>query len=231
MSVIAESVSTSVASFADVVKRLGDIPLDRILSRPYPGSATEEDVIECKAKTGRLCELVDGVLVEKAVGYYEDRLGSVLIYFLEFFFGDQWLSGFVLGAAGMMRTEEVQVRMPDVAFYSWQQFPGRKLPPGQILDRRPELAVEILSPKNTRAEMDRKRREYFSGGTKIVWQVYPKTKTVHVYTSITKYTELGEDDTLDGGTVLPGFTLSIRRWFERMRDSDLADIEPPIQLS
>ena len=214
MSVIAEPVLTTVPTFEEVVRRLGDIPLDRILARPYPGSATEEDVIECKAKTGRLCELVDGILVEKAMGYYEDRLGIVLAAFLELFYGDN-APGIVLGATGMMRTDEVQVRMPDVAFYSWDQFPGRILPPGQILDRRPELAVEILSPKNTRAEMDRKRREYFNGGTKIVWQVYPKTKTVRVYTSITKYTELGADDTLDGGAVLPGFSLSIRRWFER----------------
>jgi Uma2 family endonuclease len=214
MSVLSPPASTTVRTLEDVVHRLGDIPLDRILSHPYPGSATEQDVIECEEKTGRLCELVDGVLVEKAVGYYEDRLGSVLIYFFEMFIGDNG-PGMVLGAAGMIRTEEVQVRMPDVAFYAWDHFPGRLLPPGAILDLRPDLAVEVLSPKNTRAEMDRKRREYFGGGTKLVWQVYPKTAKVRVYTSIDQYTELSEDDTLDGGTVLPGFTLSIRRWFER----------------
>ncbi len=211
MSAIADPNPTTVPTFADVVRRLGDIPLERILSQPYPGSATEQDVIEC----GLLCELVDGVLVEKATGYYEDRLGVVLIFFLETFIGENG-PGIVLCAAGMIRTEEIQVRMPDVAYISWDHFPGRLLPPGQILDLRPDLAVEILSPNNTRAELDRKRREYFDGGTKLVWQVYPTTRRVRVCTAVDEFTELGEDDTLDGGTVLlPGFTLSIRRWFDR----------------
>jgi Uma2 family endonuclease len=214
MSAIVSPEATTVLTLADVVRRLGDISLDRILMRPYPGSATEEDVIECEARNGCLCELVDGVLVEKAVGYYEDRLGVVLAFFLEVFIGDNG-PGIVLGAAGMIRTEEVQVRMPDIAYFSWAHFPNRVLPRGQILDLRPDLAVEILSPRNTRAEMDRKRREYFDGGTKIVWQVYPRTRTVRVYTSVDEFTELGENDTLDGAPVLPGFTLSIRRWFER----------------
>ena len=161
----------------------------------------------------RLCELVDGVLVEKAMGYYEDRLGSVLIFFLELFIGDNG-PGFCLAHAGMIRTDEVQVRMPDVAYFAWAHFANRTLPSGQILDLRPDLAVEILSPKNTRAEMDRKRREYFDGGTKLVWQVYPRTHVVRVYTAVDEFTELGENDTLDGGPVLPGFTLPVRRWFE-----------------
>ena len=64
---------------AELLKRLGDIPPSRIRLQPPPGTATEKDVIAAEAKTGRLCELVDGVLVEKAMGYYEDLLGCVLI--------------------------------------------------------------------------------------------------------------------------------------------------------
>ena len=203
-----------IETLADIIHRLGDVPLDRILFCPFPGSATDQDAIECEAKTGLLCELVDGVLVEKAVGYYEDRLGTLLIHFLEMFIGEIG-PGFVLGAAGMIRTDAVQMRMPDVAYFSWEHFPGRLLPAVQILDMRPDIAVEILSPKNTRAEMERKRREYFGGGTKLVWQVYPETTRVRVYVNVDQYTELGADDTLDGGEVLPGFTLSIRNWFER----------------
>ena len=214
MPVVAEVGPTTVDTFAEVVRRLGGVPLERIRARPAPGTATEEDVLACEAQYGCLCELVDGVLVEKAMGYYEDRLGLVLGVFFEQHIGDNG-PGFVLGAAGMIRTDEVQVRMPDVAYFSWDHFPNRTLPPGQILDRRPDLAVEILSPSNTKAEMERKHREYFGGGTKLVWQVYPKTRRVRVYTAVDQYTELGEDDTLDGGAGLPGFSLPIRRWFER----------------
>jgi Uma2 family endonuclease len=196
----------------ELLQRLGDIPPSRILLRPFPGTATEQDVIEAEAR-GKLCELVDGVLVEKAVGYYEDLLGSVLIELLGPFIREHGL-GFVLGAAGMMRPQPGFVRMPDVAFYSWSKFPNRRLPRGQILDHTPDLAVEVLSPSNTEKEMDRKRGEYFSGGAHLVWQVYPPMQRVRVYTAADQFEEFGEDEILTGGAVLPGFTLSVRRWFE-----------------
>ena len=115
----------------------------------------------------------------------------------------------------MVRVEPGQIRMPDVAFVSWSHFPGRMLPAGGILDVTPDLAVEVISPTNTRREMARKRREYFAGGAKLVWQVYPKTQTVEVYTDADTFTTLGEADTLTGDPVLPGFTLPIKRWFDR----------------
>ena len=65
----------------------------------------------------------------------------------------------------------------------------------------------------------RKRREYFAGGTRLVWQVYPATRRVRVYTTVDAFVELTEDDTLEGDPVLPGFTLSVRRWFERAGQS------------
>jgi Uma2 family endonuclease len=111
--------------------------------------------------------------------------------------------------------EPGQVRLPDVCFFAWEKFPNRLLPRGAILDRRPDLAVEILSPSNTRAEMARKRREYFAGGARLIWEVNPETRRVRVYTDADTFTELGEEETLDGGPVLPGFSLPIRRWFER----------------
>jgi hypothetical protein len=62
-------------SLADLVERLGGIPLDRIRMRPPPGTATEEDVLAAlEAPRKRICELIDGVLVEKAMGYSESVL-------------------------------------------------------------------------------------------------------------------------------------------------------------
>ena len=204
----------AIETLADLLHRLGDIPLERIRFRPYPGTATEQDVIEAEARTDRLCELVDGVLVEKAMGYYESRLAIVLAFFLETYLESSAL-GIVLGADGMTRMEPGLVRMPDVAFHSWAHFPNRLLPPGSFVEQAPDLAVEILSPSNTKREMDRKRAEYFAGGGLLVWQVYPPSRRVRVYTSVDAFVELTEEDALDGGAVLPGFTLSIRRWFER----------------
>jgi hypothetical protein len=76
--------------------RVGELPPERIRMAPYPGRATEQDVIQAnESKLGRLCELVDGVLVEKAMDYYESRLASVLIWFIETFLNDHDL-GFSL---------------------------------------------------------------------------------------------------------------------------------------
>jgi Uma2 family endonuclease len=198
----------------DLLKRLGDVPPGRVRLHPPPGTATEEDVIEAEARTGRLCELVDGTLVEKAMGYYESRLAVVLGAFLEVFLEGHDL-GIVLGADALVRMQPRQVLLPDLSFFSWDQFPDRVLPRQAILDRRPDLAVEILSPSNTPAEMARKRREYFAGGARLVWEVNPETRRVRVYTGPDAFTEVGEEGLLDGGPVLPGFVLPVRRWFER----------------
>jgi Uma2 family endonuclease len=83
-----------------------------------------------------------------------------------------------------------------------------------IPDWVPNLVAEVLSPGNTVDEMDRKLREYFDAGVQLVWYIDPRNRTVRVYTSYDDFTTLTEGDELDGGSVLPGFRLSIRELFE-----------------
>src|ERR1043166_1107295 len=99
---------------ADLIEDLEGIPPSRILLHPTPGTATEKDVIEAEARTNRLCELWDGVLVEKPMGFYESRLAVILAHFLEDFLELNDL-GFVIGEAGMLRVRPGQVRLPDVS--------------------------------------------------------------------------------------------------------------------
>jgi Uma2 family endonuclease len=197
------------ANVAELIAHLG-VPPERIRTKPPPGWATEEDVIV----TRPLCELIDGILVEKAMGFYESRLAVVLAYYLETYLETNDI-GFTLGEGGMMRLQLGQVRIPDVAFYSWDHFPNRILSLEQILDQVPDLAVEVLSPSNTAKEMERKLREYFAGGARLVWYVEAEKRTVDVYTSVDQVTTLEESQSLDGGEVLPGFNLSIKDWFNR----------------
>jgi Uma2 family endonuclease len=201
-------------TLADVITRLGSIPLERIPARPAPGAATEADVLRRPGGEKRLYELVDGVLVEKPMGYFESRLGTVLGWALEQFLSDHDL-GIVLGADAPLRLAPGLVRLPDVSFISWRHFPSRELPAEQIPDLAPDLAVEILSPGNTEAEMERKLREYFEAGVRLVWLVDPRTRTVRVFTGPGTPVALTEADVLDGGDVLPGFSLSIGEWFAR----------------
>ena len=206
---MASASTETVPTVADLLNQLG-IPPERILLRPAPGKAKERDLLRSR----RLCELIDGVLVEKTMGWYESRLEVILIHLLETFLESKPL-GFVLSGTAMVRVDPGQVRLPDVSFFLWSRFPNRILPLGQILDLVPDLAVEILSPSNTAKEMARKRQEYFAGGAKLVWEVYPEKRTVEVFTAPDQSTTAEENGVLDGGDVLPGFSLAVRDWFER----------------
>jgi Uma2 family endonuclease len=202
---------------ADLLKRLGNIPPERVWLHPAPGTATEQDVLDMNDHHDRLCELVDGVLVEKAaVGYFESRVAVVLGSYLELF-SHRYDRGIVLGPDGTLRIMPDLVRIPDVSFISWDKFPNRELPAEPIPDLVPDLAVEVLSEGNTAEEMRRKLREYFKAGVRLVWLIDPATRTAEVYTSLRKKTTITENEALDGGTVLPGFRLSLRELFARAR--------------
>lgn len=81
----------------------------------------------------------------------------------------------------------------------------------------PDLAVEVLSPSNTVSEMDEKIAMYFAAGSRSVWVVNPKRRTVAVYTSPFDVRILGERDTLGGGDVLPGFALGLSNLFADLK--------------
>jgi Uma2 family endonuclease len=205
----------SVRDLADLLRDLGDIPPERVWLTPQPGTATAKDVIEAEAKYNRLCELVDGTLVEKTMGFTEGRVALVLGIFLEDFVYAADL-GFVLGADGMMRIAPDLVRIPDVSFVSFARLPSRELPAEPIPDLAPDLAVEVLSAGNTPKEMTRKLREYFDAGVRQVWLVDDEAKTIEVYTSPTKSRTYSGKQIVKGGKVLPGFELSVETFFNRV---------------
>ena len=198
---------------ADLIDQLGGIPPYRIWLHPQPGTATEKDVLEAEATHNRLCELVDAVLVEKPMGYRESLLAAFLIQVIGAFVRQRKL-GLVTAPDGMMRLLPRLVRIPDVAFVAWAHVPDGRVPTEPIPTLAPDLAIEILSRSNTPAEMDRKRREYFGAGGKAVWQVDPDRRAVEVFhVPSDPPTVLHEGDTLDGGDVLPGFSLPLRDLF------------------
>jgi Uma2 family endonuclease len=80
------------------------------------------------------------------------------------------------------------------------------------------LAVEVLSVNNTLKEMERKRKEYFQAGCRLVWEIDPAQRTATVYTSPEDSQVLSESDTLDGGDVLPGFKLPLAQAFTELND-------------
>ena len=210
------AVSMKGLTLADLLERFGAIPAKRIRTNPPPGTATEQDVIDIEARESRLCELVDGVLVEKTVGIYESYLALRLGHFLAGFVERHCL-GIVVGADGMMRLAAGLVRIPDVSFVSWNQLPGRRVPRVPIADLAPDLAVEVISPSNTTREMEQKLQEYLAAGVRLVWYVLPESQEVHVYTA-DRHDVLTIDQELSGGDVLPGFALSLRQLFQESEE-------------
>ena len=206
------AVSTSSMTVADLVERFGPMPAGRIRTNPLPGTATEQDVIDIEARESRLCELVDGVLVEKTVGIYESYLAVRIIHLLAGFVERHPL-GIVLGADGMMRLAPGLVRIPDASFVSWNQLPGRRVPRVPIADLAPDLAIDVISPSNTAREMERKLQDFLAAGARLVWYVHPEPQEVHVYTG-ESHEVLTIDQELSGGDVLPGFALPLRQLFE-----------------
>jgi Uma2 family endonuclease len=201
-------------TIAELLHRLGDIPAHRVRFRPMPGTSTEEDLLRILDHENIPCELVEGVLVEKTVGYKESEI-AIFIATLILNFVRPLRLGIVLGEAGMLRILPDLVRVPDVCFISRHRFPGGKRPTGPIPDLVPDLAVEVLSKHNSKDEMDRKLREYFEAGVRIIWMVDPKSKTVRVHLgpSVEESTLLEVGDTLDGGEVLPGFSVAVAELF------------------
>lgn len=207
------------ATFADVQERLGHIPEARILTFPAPGTATVQDLIDGSITGDRGHELVDGILVEKPMGFSDDLIGTRIIRLLGAYLDTNNL-GEVAGAQGLIRFKLDLVRVPDISFIRWDSVDDPdeiENPAGAFLEYPPDLAVEILSPSNTRREMEIKLDEFAKAGVKLVWYVDPERKEVDVYPkgNAKRKKTVGLSGTLDGGDVLPGFKLPVAKIFEK----------------
>ena len=199
---------------ADLYRRFGPIPFERIRQNPPPGCGTVDDVVRLNDHEDRLYELVDGILVEKTVGLEEsfgsldeDRNCSSILCVPRNL-------GVVVGADGTIRLDLNLVRIPDALFISWARLPGGEIPREPVPLLVPDLTVEVISRSNTRKEMEEKLREYFEKGVRLVWFVRPKSRVVDVYTAPDQFTRLTASMRLDGGAVLPGFSVVVGELFE-----------------
>ncbi len=195
-------------SMADLQHHLGGIPLERILVVPPPGYATEEDVTRLNDHEDRLCELQDGILVEKPMGWYESMLALLIATEIRLYLRTHDV-GKLLGADGSLKILPGIIKIPDVSFISWDRWPKKKLPRRPIPALVPDLVVEVLSDTNTKAEMANKLVKYFESGVRLVWYVEPETRTAKSYVSPSDVTEIAVDGILSGGDVLPEFQLSL----------------------
>lgn len=100
-------------------------------------------------------------------------------------------------------------RLPDVSFTCARN----PLVDQGSVSGMPDLAVKIKSPDDTIKEMRDTAAYYLANGSRLVWLIYPNYRLVEVYRLDTDVEILGEEETLTGGDVLPGFTLPVREIF------------------
>ena len=201
-------------SFSERLEELGSISALRVRNEPPPGHATIADLVQVN-QSGSHCELIDGILVEKAMGWSESLIAGVLIELLRQFLRKHNL-GVISGPDGFMEILPALVRGPDVAFVSWNRLPDGNIPTTPVPQVVPDLAIEVLSTGNTFMEMSRKRHEYFHAGVRLVWMVDPRERTVAVYTSASEYQILDESQMLIGHDVLPGLEIRLAEVFAEL---------------
>jgi Uma2 family endonuclease len=89
---------------------------------------------------------------------------------------------------------------------------------GKYYEMPPDLAVEVVSPNDGAHQIRHKADQYLAAGTRLVWVIYPEGRLVDVYQPDHDPHPFKMGDTLDGGNVLPGFTLPVKAIFARLRD-------------
>ena len=98
--------------------------------------------------------------------------------------------------------------IPDVAIQS-----QNLLPDTGILTTPPLVAIEVISPSDTRKEVTAKTHFYLNGGVAEVWNVWPKTRSVDVWTAPTAPITFSEQQTLTS-TQMPGWSCVVSRFFD-----------------
>lgn len=167
-----------------------------------------ENFIVMPANAGRTYELIAGEASEVVPDDYAAQLGAFIASMLSVYVRPRGL-GRVTGADGGYVIGDERY-FPDAAFSAKQQRTGVLYAGYNAL--APDLAVEILSPSKHDVAVRIKVVNYLRGGT-AVWVVDPHAQCVEVYTTDAppRLAHLG--DALDGGSVLPGFTLHVSEIF------------------
>ena len=180
------------------------------LQKPVPSAIPDEIADD------ELYEIVNGKRVRKPpMSLYAVLLGNTLYFHLVSFTRINNLGRTLQEGLFHLPAPVGRHRRPDLAFVSYQRW-AKTRPISRTVnawDVVPNLAVEVVSPTNTAEELIGKIDEYFRAGVELVWVVYPQQSLVYVYQPTMPITVLGVNDTLDGGTAVPGFRLPLAELF------------------
>jgi Uma2 family endonuclease len=164
-------------------------------------------------------EVVDGRIVENPpMGARESILASYLLALMDPITRSRRLGRVVNETLFWIDRARKLKRRPDVAFVSAKRWSlKREVPDTESWYVVPDLAVEVISRTNTANAVARKIEDYFEAGVSLVWVIYPATSKIYVYDSPTSTRILQVGDELDGGEVIPGFSVPLSTLFGRKK--------------
>jgi Uma2 family endonuclease len=160
-------------------------------------------------------EVVERRLVVKPFWVTEAEIASELLGLLGPYARENGLGKVEVLMLYLLDPARALMRRPDVSFVSAERWPIRKRAPrAEVWDVVPDLAVEVVGPSRSEADLATRIEEYFAAGVRLVWAIFPLRDMARVYRSPSSRDDLRRDDTLDGGDVLPGFRLPLATLFE-----------------
>ena len=161
-------------------------------------------------------ELMRGVLHQTvSVGLRHGEIVTTLVILLGISIKPLRLGRLAASDSGiLLQRSPDTVREPDIAFISAEKLPLDVEVPGYS-EVVPDLVVEIVSPSDSLAAVNDKALMWLHFGVQIVWVVFPESRTVEVHSASASPVLLRQEDHLDGGAVLPGFTCTVSEIFER----------------
>ena len=188
------------------------------LTRTY----TYEEYVEISERpeyAGRKVELLDGEIIAKdeATGQYDSFIAAIIMVFAGGFVL-QRRSGVVTSSNGEYRLNEDSALIPDGSFTSWANAKDIE---SRDVFYPPDLAIEVISKSEKPRDIRSKTITYLNNGSSAVWHIYPTTRNIEVFTLepdsvMPRRVVFGPSDMLDGGAVLPGFTLDLREFWAQI---------------
>jgi Uma2 family endonuclease len=159
-------------------------------------------------------ELVDGQLQERPVSHESSVVALMLSARLALYVLAHRLGWVATTDCGLQIFEDdpSKVRFADGSFISTGRLHHR--PADGHLRVAPDLVLEVVSPNDIAADVNRKVREYLAAGVRVVWVVYPETQSVDIYRPDRSDTHLDADGTLSGEDVVPGFSVALAELFD-----------------
>lgn len=177
-----------------------------------PTGYTPEDLLTITDRP--MPELVDGQLVERGKGEESDLIATTILLLVGSFVKQNDL-GWVHSSQcsyQIFPDNPKMVRIPDVSFTRKERTPAEGPAKGHARIA-PDLVVEVLSPNDLAADLIAKLEDYHAAGVPLLWVVDPATRSVRVERGDGSGRQLGPDDTIDGGDVLPGFRCPVAAFF------------------